>query len=196
MFRSLSLLTLLAFTAPAFSQDEDLFNGKDLAGWKAFMKSGQDEDGSTFYAKDGHLVISGTNVGYIYTAKSFKNYVFTHDWKFIKDGNSGILVHITGEPKVWPKCIEVQGLQKNHGHLYEVGGGKGKFTKDADAQKKAIKMGEWNTTEVTVNGNAISVKINGIPVSSGTIENVSEGPIGFQSEGTELHLKNLKLKKL
>ena len=56
-------------------------------------------------------------------------------------------------------------------------------TFDEAAQKKALKESyEWNTTEATVRGDGtISVKINGIPVSTAKTD-LTSGPIGFQSE--------------
>ena len=173
-----------------------LFNGKDLTGWKTIV-AGKNQDAAkeTFTVKDGAIVVSGKPNGYFYTEKSYKNYILKFDWKFIKDGNSGLLVHITGEHKVWPKCVEVQGLQKDHGTIFAIGGAKGKFKTDSEAQKKAIKFGDWNTTEVIVRDGEITSKINGIQIATGTGD-LKEGPFGFQSEGTELHFKNIKIKVL
>ena len=173
-----------------------LFNGKDLSGWKTIVGGKNPDAGKdTFTVKDGVVVVSGKPNGYFYTEKSYKNYILKFDWKFIKDGNSGLLVHITGDQKIWPKCVEVQGLQKDHGNIFAIGGAKGKFKKDADAQKKAIKMGEWNTTEVLVKDGEITSKINGIQIATGTCD-LKEGPFGLQSEGVELHFKNIKIKEL
>jgi hypothetical protein len=173
----------------------DLFNGKDLTGWKTILSSGKADEGKVFTVNDGVVVVSGNPNGYFYTEKSYKNYVLRFDWKFIKDGNSGLLVHITGKHKVWPKCVEVQGLQRDHGNIFAINGAKGSFKKDAAAQKKAIKIGEWNTTEVTVKDGEITSKINGIQIATGKCD-LMEGPFGFQSEGTELHFKNIKIKTL
>src|SRR5262249_47202311 len=113
-----------------------LFNGRDLTGFKTILQNGKEDDGQVFSVKEGAIVVSGSPNGYFYTDNSYKNYVIKFDWKFIKDGNSGCLVHITGKHQVWPKCIEVQGQQQDHGNIFAVGGAKGTFQKDADAQKK------------------------------------------------------------
>jgi hypothetical protein len=94
---------------------------------------------------------------------------------------------------VWPKCVEVQGLQKDHANIFAIGGAKGSFKKDAAAQKKAIKIGEWNTTEVVCKDGEITSKINGIQIATGKGD-LMEGQLGWQSEGTELHFKNIKIK--
>jgi hypothetical protein len=188
---------LVGLSSSAGDKDfKDLFNGKDLTGWKTILSGGKEDDGTVFSVKDGVIVVSGKPAGYFYTDKSYKNYVLLYDWKFIKNGNSGLLVHITGKHTVWPKSVEVQGQQTDHGNIFAIGGAKGKFKKDAEAQKKAIKIGDWNTTEVTVKDGDMTSKINGLVVCTGKAEGVTEGPFGFQSEGTELHFKNIKIKVL
>jgi len=186
--------------SPARADDDDkgfvkLFDGKSLDGWKVNV-FGKD-DGKVFTVKDGAIVVSGKPNGYFYTEKSYKNYVLRFDWKFSKDGNSGLLMHIQGHGKSWPRSLEIQGEQRTHASIIPIGI-KVKGKTDKDAQKKAIKFGEWNTTEVAINDGEFSAKINGQLISTGKIlsEDVKEGPIGFQSEGTELHFKNIKIKVL
>jgi len=176
----------------------NLFNGKDLTGFKTVLSGGKEDDGKVFSVKDGVINVSGNPNGYFYTDKSYKNYVLRFDWKYLKDGNSGLLVHITGKHSVWPKCVEVQGMQKDHGNIFAIGGAKGTFKTDKDAQKEAIKIGDWNTTEVTVKNGMITSSINGKQVSTGKItsDDVTEGPFGFQSEGAPLQFKNIKIKVL
>ncbi|MBI3410995.1 MAG: DUF1080 domain-containing protein [Planctomycetes bacterium] len=171
----------------------ELFNGKDLTGWKTILQNGKPDDNKTFTVKESVIVVTGQPNGYFYTDKSYKNYVLQFDWKYIKDGNSGCLVHIQGKHQVWPKCIEVQGLQSDHGNIFPVGKIENSFKKNAEAQKKAIKMGQWNTTEIICKDGEITSKINGIQVATGKSE-LTQGPFGFQSEGTVLHFKNIKIK--
>jgi hypothetical protein len=195
MRRFMSALLVLGVTAGSVAAQGSgfvsLFNGKDLAGWKIVPEKAT----SAFSVQDGVIVVKGSPAGYFHTDKSYKNYILRFDWKFIKDGNSGLLVHITGDHKVWPKSIEVQGQQKNHGTIFAISGAKGKFTTKGEAQKKAIKTGDWNTTEVISKNGELTAKINGIEVSSGKGE-LTEGQFGFQSEGTELHFKNIQIKTL
>lgn len=199
--------TALALINPTPAGDDkgftDLFNGKDLTGWKFIPEKA----GKTYTVVEGYIKVSGNPAGYIYTDKSFKSYTLRFDWRFkrppqLEDeskfgGNSGLLVHITGAHKVWPNSLEVQGMNRDHGSLLSIGKTGLKESKfDRKALEKARnKVGEWNTTEVTVKDGAISAKVNGVPVSSGKFD-LKEGPFGFQSEGSELHLKNIKIKTL
>ena len=183
---------------------KNLFNGKNFEGWK--FELGKADPEKTFKVKDGIIVVSGNPFGYFYTDKSYKNYILRFDWRYkrpkgLEDdekfgGNSGLLVAIQEPHKVWPKCVEVQGMNKEHGRIFAIGGANGKFSFNAKALKDARKaVGEWNTTEVTVKDGAIVSKVNGASISSGK-GNVTEGPFGFQSEGAEIHFKNIKIKVL
>lgn len=198
----------LAVTAVTAADDDgfkQLFNGKDLSGWKTILAGKGDPD-KTFKVDDGAIIVSGNPAGYFYTDKSYKNYILRYDWRFkrpkgLEDeekfgGNSGLLVHITGKHTVWPKCVEVQGENRTHGNIFAIGGAKGSFKFNPSALKKARKsVGDWNTTEVICKDGAITSKVNGVEVSTGK-GNLTEGPFGFQSEGAEIHFKNIKIKTL
>lgn len=173
---------------------KELFNGKDMSGWK-FVLQKDSNPAETFTVKDGMIVVSGRPNGYFYTDKSFKNYELMFDWKFTKVGNSGLLVHIA-KHGVWPKSVEVQGHQNSHGHIFAIRGAKGSFKTDKKAQKKAIKgPGNWNTTKVVSKNGMLTSYVNGVQVSTGKAD-LTEGPFGFQSEGTQLFFKNIKIKVL
>jgi 3-keto-disaccharide hydrolase len=193
-----SLVAFLALASVTRAGDDkgfvDLFNGKNMDGFK-FNIFGKGSP-NPFSVKEEVIHVTGNPNGYFYTEKSYKNYVLRYDWKYLKDGNSGLLVHIQSHGKSWPKCIEVQGMQSDHGHIFDIGGlSGGKYKLDKAAQKKAIKTGEWNTTEVTSKDGQLTAKINGIEVASGKAS-ITEGPIGWQSEGAPLQFKNLKIKVL
>jgi hypothetical protein len=219
---ALGLAAALAGIRPAAAGDKkgdgftDLFDGKDMANFKYVVNmKGKDLAGDnplvaptkTWRIEDGAIVCSGNPNGYFYTKKSYKNYVVQFDWRYkrpagLKDdekfgGNSGLLVHIEGQHKVWPKCVEVQGMNREHGKIFAIFGAKGKFDFDAAALKKARHpVGEWNTTEVTVQDGTITSKVNGAQISTGKTTNLTEGPFGLQSEGAEIHFKNIKVKVL
>jgi hypothetical protein len=183
-----------------------LFDGKSLAGWKTFLKDQSADASKTFVIKDGEVQVSGQPFGYFYTEKPYKNYVLRYTWTYPKDQpdkttmNSGCLIHIQGPNKIWPRSVEPQCRYMDHGKLFFIG-----FDKEAKkeqkfdeaAQKRALKPShEWNTTEVIARGDgAIEVRINGVLVTTGRSE-LTEGPIGFQSEGARIHFKDIVIKSL
>jgi Domain of Unknown Function (DUF1080) len=216
MFRTLPLVALAALavgldalvsTAPAAGDKADkgfveLFDGKSLKGWKIFPEALE----KTISVDDGAIIVKGNPAGYLYTDKTYKNYVVRYDWRYKRpagledenkfSGNSGLLVHIQGH-KVWPKSLEIQGMNRDHGSFIAIGGVKLKDYKfDRKSLEKARhKVGEWNTTEASIKDGAVTSAVNGAPVASGTID-LTEGPFGFQSEGAEIHFKNIKIKPL
>src|SRR5262249_46245127 len=154
--------------------------GKDLTGWKTRLAKEGADPAKTWTVKDGVIHCTGQPHGYFYTDKSYKNYVIKYDWRYPEEQpekttlNSGLFVHIQGPQKVWPPCVEVQGLYKDHGKLIPVGFSKEAKEKatlkdDNDARNKALKpKEEWQTTEVTCGADGtINVKVNGFEVASG-----------------------------
>ncbi|GBD35227.1 hypothetical protein HRbin36_00334 [bacterium HR36] len=200
-------VSLAAHLSPTQSAEEGfvkLFNGKDMTGFLFEPAALKD----VIRVQDGVIIVPGKPNGYFYTEKSYRNYVLRFDWRYKRPenlapgedakfaGNSGCLVHIQPPHRVWPRCVEVQGMNRDHGNIFAIGGAKGKFKKYADAQKQAIKpVGEWNTTEITSKDGYLSSKVNGILVSEGEGD-LREGPIGWQSEGAEIHFRNIEIKVL
>ncbi|MBI3409377.1 MAG: DUF1080 domain-containing protein [Planctomycetes bacterium] len=183
-----------------------LFNGKNLQGWKVFLKDDKADPAKTITVKDGEIQVTGEPYGYFYTDNAFKNFIIRYSWTYPKNQpekttmNSGLLLHIQEPHKVWPKSVEPQGRYMDHGKLFFIGFDKGSKREDifdAKAQKEALKPShEWNATEATVRGDGtIEVRINGKLVSYGRSE-LTSGLIGFQSEGARIHFKDIKIKML
>jgi hypothetical protein len=179
-----------------------LGNGKDMSPFKIVGGS----EGT--WSVDGNVIkCSGKPAGYFATTQSYKNYSFRFDFKYPRpagleddnnfDGNSGYLIHISGEHKVWPKCIEVQGQNKTAGNIFAISGAKAvKAKDDTAARKKALKpVGEWNSMEIISKDGALTAILNGTKVCESEPGDVTEGPIGFQSEGAEIHFRNLRIKE-
>ena len=165
----------------AGSQDDEkgfekIFNGKDLTGWKFQLEKKEADPAKTFSVTDETIVCTGAPKGYMHTEKSYKEFTLRFDYRYKRpekleddekfDGNSGYLLFIQ-EHKVWPKCIEVQGMNKTVATISPLGGAKAKFTEDGEARKKARKaVGEWNAIEIVVKGGTITSSLNGAKVST------------------------------
>jgi hypothetical protein len=103
---ALPLSTVGAQEAPGF---RPRFNGRDLQGFQLVGAPA-----STWQVADGIIVCTGQPSGYLVTARPYRNNILRFDWRYARPadpqaaanfaGNSGLLVHITGEHKVWPKC--------------------------------------------------------------------------------------------
>jgi hypothetical protein len=184
-----------------------LFNGKDLSGFKTHLAKKEDPD-KVWTVKDGVITCAGHPFGYFYTEKPYKNYVIKYDWRYPEEQpekssyNSGLLLHIQEPHKVWPLCVEAQGAYADHGKIYLVSFSKeskdkAKTHDDNAARKKTLKpKEEWQTTEVTCAADGtITVMVNGVEVA-GCKTDLTEGLIGFQSEGAAIQFRNILIKEL
>lgn len=209
-------MVLFGSAAAADDKDEgfiDLFNGRDFTGWKNVLdpKAKDADPAKTWSIQDGVIICTGKPYGFGYTEKSYKNYILRYDWRYKRPeglkneddfkGNSGCLVHIHNPEQpvvggVWPQCVEVQGMNYNHGMIIPLKTNADRVF-DRVAKNKATKpVGEWNTTEITCKADGtILARINGTLVSIG-LTGLTEGMIGFQSEGAEIHFRNIKLKQM
>ena len=198
-----AVLSTLACSALA-SADEfvPLVSGDDPSQF-ALVGIGPD----TIKIADGVVQISGRPNGYFATKRSYRNYVLRFDWMYERPeglksdagygGNSGLLIHISGPDKVWPKCTEVQLANADAGHIFAINGAKFQGAKDAEAQKRAIKpVGEWNEEEVTCRDGTIVCKINGVEVDRGKGADPDSGRIGWQSEGAPIRFRKLMIRVL
>lgn len=188
-----------------------LFNGENLDGWTLFIPDKDVDPKTVWTVKDGVIHCSGKPHGYIRTNTAYENYKLSFDWRWPENGgNSGLLMHIQNEDKVWPKSIEGQ-LMTNHAADFFVIDGS-EFKEHIDLVKKLGKpderrvpkknesnekpLGEWNHYEAVCDGNTIKLYINGLLQNEATETNISKGYIGLQSEGTPIEFKNIVLEPL
>jgi hypothetical protein len=195
-------------------QDSDeswtaLFNGKNFDGWRFHLgKEGAGNEG-TYTIKDGVLICSGKPSGYIYTEASYSKFTLQFEFAFKRPegltdeskfrGNSGCLIHIREKNAlgVWPRSIEVQGASRSMGLILPIPRDvKCELTLDKEAQAKVVKpVGQFNTVKVDVDRGDMVIYINGAVVSTVSDCELTEGPIGFQSEGAETHWKNIRIQE-
>ena len=180
----------------------ELFNGKNLDGWTYCMRNNSDP-AKTWSVRDGVMHCTGQPYGYARTTQMYQNYKLTCIWRFVKVAphadNSGIFVHIQPPDKVWPVCVECQGLYQHQGDIYLQPG----FAADGyPIEKKATLIpqmgppnenpaGEWGTNIVICNGNAIGLFVNGKVMNQITGCNITNGYVGIQAEGGDIEVRKL-----
>ncbi|HEX8077688.1 MAG TPA: DUF1080 domain-containing protein, partial [Chthoniobacterales bacterium] len=142
---------------------------------------------------------------YLWSKKQYKDFEAEFEYKVAKGGNSGFYFHVGDLKEPVKKGIEVQ--------IYD-SGSKAKDAKlnDHDSggiipgippTKNAAKpAGEWNKMRVTVQGNKVTVELNGVvvndvPLDAKSIKDrPSTGYIGFQDHGLPLWLRNIRVRGL
>ncbi len=214
---SFALSLLLAFTllgpsaySEAYAQEKghdewlSLFDGETLDGWKA------NENPETFSVEDGKIVVDGPR-SHLFYAGEVENHNFT-DFEFKADimttpgSNSGIYFHTEYQESGWPaKGYEAQVNNtdddpRKTGSLYAV----------KDVNKAPAEDGEWFTMYIKVEGDRITIKIDGETMVEYTEpENVerpenmagrvlSSGTFALQGHDPEsvIYYKNIMIKPL
>ncbi len=145
--------------APAPKPDKDgwydLFNGKDLAGWKV------SENPDTFRVEDGAIVAHGPRAHAFYVGPvaehDFRNFELQADVKTAPKANSGIYFHTAWQESGYPAKGHEAQVSNTHsdwrktGSLYAV----------QDVKESPVKDGEWFRYEIAVRGKRIVLKVNG-----------------------------------
>lgn len=183
-----------------------LFNGKDLDGWEPIVPelAGKTPGpASVWSVKDGVLICAGNPVGYIRTKKDYTNYVLRLQWRFDPAkgaGNSGVLLRMVGQDKVWPKSVEAQLHSTNAGDFWNIDEYKMTVAKERTSGRNTKKthmaerpIGEWNEYEIVVNKGDIILYVNGEELNRATGVEENAGKICLQSEGAEIQFRNIRL---
>jgi hypothetical protein len=185
----------------------DLFNGKDLAGWKFITRSNEPLAGA-WTVTNGLLHCTGSPLGYARTDQGYRDYKLTVEWRFVKVApkadNAGVLFHIQPPDEVWPRCLQCQGRHEKQGDLFLMSGAESKEHRGRDANTPVPKqgpsnekpVGEWNTCVILAAGSSAKAIVNGKLMNETTECTISSGFIGFQCEGAEFEVRKLCLEPL
>ena len=178
-----------------------LFNGKDLSGWKAVLKSAEGEtfDGETFSVRDSVLHVTGKPFGYLRTEKKYSDYRLHLEWRWAgaEAVDGGVFNRLQDGDKVWPLGVQLQMTPKDMGVLMggiKIEGLEGPFyKKDRVVEESAeLPVGEWNEMEFLCKGGSIKVWLNGILVNEAVCDAL-DGYIAIQSEGGPMDFRNIYL---
>ena len=205
----------LAAESPQF---RDLFNGKDLSGW---VNVNTDED--TWTVRDGLLICSGRPIGVMRTDRQYENFLLHIEWRHMEaGGNSGVFAWSTGtvpEGKRLPKGMEVQMLELDwvnlhqqkdgtlppiayvHGELFGAGGMKATPDNPRGSRSKSIEnrclgKGQWNVYDVVFVDGVVKLSVNGKFVNGVSHASVKKGYLCLESEGAEIHFRNIRIMEL
>lgn len=193
--------------APVFGPVVKLFNGKDLQGWTAFFNNGSVDPSDAFFVEEGILKCKGNPIGYIQTKKKYESFELHVEWRFVPEkgaGNSGVLLRVTGEDKVWPRSIEAQLHSRNAGDIWNIGEYPMKANADRTKGRRTIKahktnekpLGEWNSYRILLDGKNLTLEVNGLIQNKATDCEVVPGRIGFQSEGAWIEFRRIELRPI
>ena len=205
------LAVLSLFTMAAQAQNgkwKNLFNGKDLSGWKAIAGK------ATFEVKDGVIegtAVHGTGNTFLVSEEMYTDFILEVDLKINHiSSNSGIMARgqfdpaaRNGEGLVFGYQIEADPTPRAwSGGVYDEARRGWFYTLDLNpTAKTAFKMGEWNTYRIEAIGNTIKTWVNGQEVAYFMDDMDAKGFIGLQvhsigkkeDEGRKTYFRNVRI---
>jgi hypothetical protein len=215
---ALVVCALLPAAPQEVPQYKDLFNGKDLAGWVNVNTKPE-----TWKVQDGMLICSGHPIGVMRSEKQYENFMLHIEWMHLEaGGNSGVFIWSDGtvpEGKQLPKGMEVQMLElewpklnpdkdgkpRHPGYVSgELFGANGlKITPDNPRGERSMSTemrckgkGEWNVYDVVAVDGVVKMSINGKFVNGVSKATQRKGYLCLESEGAEIHFRNIKILEL
>ena len=179
-------------------------------------------DEETWSKQKDILICSGKPIGVMRSEKQYENFLLHIEWMHTEPGgNSGVFVWSNANPAEesrLPDGVEVQMLELDwvkintkegvvppeayvHGELFGVGGVKTtpdnpRGTRSKSVENRCMGRGIWNTYDVVCVDGVIKLSVNGKFVNGISQSSQKKGYICLESEGAEIHFRNIKIIEL
>ena len=160
-----------------------VFNGTDFTGWAGPVQN--------YQVKEGSLICKAGTGGTIFTKEEFTNFVARLEFKLPPGGNNGLAIRFSGSGNAaYDGMCECQVLDDN----YEKATGEKIDPRQAHGSAYGMvaaqrgyqhPIGEWNYEEVTVNGSAIKVELNGTIILDADLGKVTDLMAGSAHPGKD-----------
>jgi len=209
----LLVVGLLGAWCAAARADDDftpLFNGRDLSGW--VVVNGAPD---TFVARDGMIVCNGQPTCVLRSERMVENFVLELEYRHLTPGgNAGLFVWSDPLPAVgvpFTRSVEVQimdGVETENytsqGDLFAIWGARlvpdrphpAGWMRCLPSEARAKPSPEWNHYRVTGQNGRLTLEVNGALVSGASEVSPAKGYLCLESEGSEVHFRNLRLREL
>lgn len=177
----------------------DLFDGESTAGWTWEPYAQGSRARPPFRVEAGVLISKGLPVGLLRHAGTFQDFILELEYltpKTTKNpATGGVMVRASHKDSraaralVWPRGLEIDLENGKAGDLvahqrfavlYERFRTKGVVNERIDKSRE-LRRNEWNRLEVRVQGDAITVSLNGAVVNQATGLDRAAGSIGIQA---------------
>lgn len=164
------------------------------------------------------LICSGQPIGVMRSEKQYENFMLHIEWEHLEPGgNSGMFVWSNAHPgeNRLPNGVEVQMLELDwvrlntkdgveppiayvHGELFGVGGvqtvpDNPRGTRSKSVENRCKGREEWNTYDVSCIDGVVKLAVNGKFVNGLSHSSQKKGYICLESEGAQIHFRNLRI---
>lgn len=182
------------------SEWESMFDGKTLSGWKV-----NEENPNTFSIENGTIKVAGPRSHLFYRGKGdakFKDFEFECEVMTKKDANSGIFFHTAYQKTGWPSSGYEAQVNASHGDWRKTGS----IYSFKDVKEASHPDDEWFTYNIKVQGNKVTITINGKVVNEYTqpenhsdkTKRFGEGTIALQGHDPKsvIYYRDLRIRTL
>ena len=179
----------------------DLFNGRDLSGWVNVNTAP-----GTWSVRDGMIVCSGQPYGMLRTGEMYENYILELEWRHTKPkSNAGLFVHSDALPAGWHRFSVgwarvgplglVSGVRVAPWMAKTLPWSPSMIWTSMDRLNglPTAGSGQWNKYRLTARDGAIDLDVNGKVVTRVEDCSLVKGYICLESEGGEVHFRNIRL---
>ncbi|HEY9489170.1 MAG TPA: DUF1080 domain-containing protein [Chryseosolibacter sp.] len=199
------LLVMLGFGSTAQEKWVNLFNGKDLAGWKQL-------NGNAKYQVINKEIVGTTVFGepnsFIVTEKNYGDFVLELEFRLDADMNSGIQFRSQSKPdyregRVHGYQFEIDPSPRAwSGGIYDEARRGWLYPLEYNLPgKKAYKQREWNHARLECIGNVIRIWVNGVPTAHLVDDLTPSGFIALQvhsvrnkeESGQQVRWRNIRI---
>ena len=198
-----------------------LFNGRDLTGWKGLVENpiargkmsaqqmaeaqqkADDLMRRDWLVEDGSLVYVGHGWDNICTVGQYADFELLVDWKLDpagKEPDAGVYLRGTPQVQIWDIRRTDVGAQVGSGGLYN-----NQKHPSTPSSVEDNKLGEWNTFRIIMQGERVTVWLNGVKVVDNVVlENYWDRSlpifpseqIEMQAHGSRCSFRNIYVKRL
>jgi hypothetical protein len=165
-----------------------LFDGKSLGGWESH--------GADWRAENGVLVADSGKPGWLGTTATYGDFILKAEFRTGAKTNSGIYIRAArqgGAPRQTGYEVQIRDFpEPNENPVYLTGS----LVRHAQAKGAAIVPDQWNTFEITAQGDHFVVLYNGAKVLDARDSKSASGVIGIEFNNARIEFRNLKLRPL
>ena len=169
-----------------------LFDGSTLKGWEAHAASATEPASTSWRVSDGAIVCDGDRRGWLGTDDMFSDFNLKIQFRVGEKTNSGVFL----------RSQKTGGIPAETGYELQIWDFRptyktGALVNAIEAEPSKILADQWNSYDVTADGNHFVVVFNGKKVVDGTDAKHSSGVVGLQFNiGGKVEFRNIKIKPI
>jgi hypothetical protein len=163
-----------------------LFDGSTLKGWETHAAA------TAWRVADGAILCDGDRAGWLGTADTFTDYNLKVEFRVAEKANSGVFLRSQkeGGPAVTGYELQIWDFRPT----YKTGA----LVDAIEAEPTKILADQWNSYDVTADGDHFIVVLNGKKVLDGHDSKHASGVVGLQynTGGGKVEFRNIKIKPI